>query len=47
MLTYGGGGHRAVGARKAAHEDADRAIDELVGQLNADAAAQAGRRDVT
>lgn len=33
MLRYGGGGHRAVGTCQVAHEDADRAIAELVAVL--------------
>ena len=36
MLRYGGGGHRGVGTCQVAHEDANRVLDELVGQLNRD-----------
>jgi len=34
MLSYGGGGHRAVGTCQVAHEDADRIIAELVARVN-------------
>ncbi|MBI5501250.1 MAG: exopolyphosphatase [Deltaproteobacteria bacterium] len=36
MLRYGGGGHRGVGTCQVAHGDAERAIDEVVAQLNSD-----------
>jgi nanoRNase/pAp phosphatase (c-di-AMP/oligoRNAs hydrolase) len=36
MLKYGGGGHRQVGTCQVAYEDADRVIDELIAQINAD-----------
>jgi nanoRNase/pAp phosphatase (c-di-AMP/oligoRNAs hydrolase) len=35
MLSYGGGGHANAGTCQVPHADADRVVDELVGQLNA------------
>ena len=35
MLSYGGGGHANAGTCQVPHDDADRVVDELVGQLNA------------
>jgi len=34
MLRYGGGGHRAVGTCQVTHEDAERALEEVVTALN-------------
>jgi nanoRNase/pAp phosphatase (c-di-AMP/oligoRNAs hydrolase) len=39
MLAYGGGGHANAGTCQVPHADADRVVTELVGQLNAAAAA--------
>jgi nanoRNase/pAp phosphatase (c-di-AMP/oligoRNAs hydrolase) len=39
MLAYGGGGHANAGTCQVPHADADRVVSELVGQLNAAAAA--------
>ncbi|GGK91262.1 exopolyphosphatase [Mangrovihabitans endophyticus] len=33
MLRYGGGGHVAAGTCQVAHEDAERVLDEIVGEL--------------
>jgi nanoRNase/pAp phosphatase (c-di-AMP/oligoRNAs hydrolase) len=35
MLSYGGGGHANAGTCQVGHDDADRTVEELVGQLNA------------
>ena len=35
MLSHGGGGHANAGTCQVPHDDADRVVDELVGQLNA------------
>ena len=35
MLSHGGGGHGNAGTCQVPHDDADRVVDELVGQLNA------------
>jgi nanoRNase/pAp phosphatase (c-di-AMP/oligoRNAs hydrolase) len=35
MLAYGGGGHANAGTCQVPHDQADRVIEELVGQLNA------------
>jgi nanoRNase/pAp phosphatase (c-di-AMP/oligoRNAs hydrolase) len=36
MLEYGGGGHEAAGTCQVANEDAERVLEELVAQINAD-----------
>ena len=36
MLKYGGGGHPQVGTCQTAYEDADRVLEELIAQMNAD-----------
>ncbi|MDR1673986.1 MAG: exopolyphosphatase [Oscillospiraceae bacterium] len=38
MLKYGGGGHDQVGTCQVSYDQADRVIDELVAQMNADGA---------
>jgi nanoRNase/pAp phosphatase (c-di-AMP/oligoRNAs hydrolase) len=35
MLSYGGGGHANAGTCQVPHDQADRVVEELVGQLNA------------
>ncbi len=35
MLSHGGGGHANAGTCQVPHDDADRVVAELVGQLNA------------
>jgi nanoRNase/pAp phosphatase (c-di-AMP/oligoRNAs hydrolase) len=35
MLSYRGGGHANAGTCQVAHDEADRVVEELVGQLNA------------
>jgi nanoRNase/pAp phosphatase (c-di-AMP/oligoRNAs hydrolase) len=39
MLSYGGGGHANAGTCQVPHADADRVVEQLVGHLNASAAA--------
>ncbi len=36
MLKYGGGGHKQVGTCQVPYGEADRVIEELIGQMNAD-----------
>lgn len=36
MLKYGGGGHKAAGGCQPSHKDADRALEELIAQINTD-----------
>jgi len=35
MLSYGGGGHANAGTCQVPHDQADRVVDEIVGQLHA------------
>jgi len=35
MLSYGGGGHANAGTCQVPHDQADRAVDEIVDHLNA------------